>query len=249
MFFGLPSYDAGSVLAYFAVPGVSIAVPVIMVILIVYMLIKAQYFDAGACNPDGTLRRSTKIIIGSIIALLAAIGVLTYAGTFPSKIIVGTESVQIKGLYAVTIREMRSPDNPEESPPQILRKTNGFNAGGVLKGHFALKDLGRARLYVDANKPPFIYINTADGLVIVNQGTGKAQETLNPYRHPAVRRLNAVLPVPALLPALDTFGSVCGYFLLDYRLATPLAMIVIGLFFRQWIPKRSIMLSVINQRS
>jgi len=180
MFFGLAAVmAAGSVLAYFAVPGVSIAVPVIMVILIVYMLIKARYFDAGACNPDGTLRRSTKIIIGLIIALLAAIVVLTYTGTFPSRVIVDPESVQIKGMYSVTIRRDEIHNiTLEDSLPQILRRTNGFSAGGVLKGHFELKDLGRARLYVDANKPPFIYINTADGLVIVNQGDRQNTEKL-----------------------------------------------------------------------
>jgi len=170
---------AGSVMAYFEVPGVSFAVPVTMIALIVYMLIKAQQFDAGARNPDGTLNRSTKIILGSIFAFLVFIGVLIYAGTFGSEIVVGAESVQIKGLYGVEIMFADIQDIAlEDSMPVILRRTNGFSAGGTLKGHFELQNVGGARLYVNVNNPPFIYIHTIGGLIIVNQEDRQSTEEL-----------------------------------------------------------------------
>ncbi len=170
---------AGSVMTFLEVPGVSFAVPVTMIALIVYLLIKAQQFDAGARNPDGTLNRSTKIILGSIIAFLAIIGVLIYSGTFASEIVVGAESVRIKGLYGIEIMNDDIHDIAlEDSMPKVLRRTNGFSAGGTLKGHFELQDVGQARLYVNVNNPPFISIDTAGGLIIVNQEDRQSTEEL-----------------------------------------------------------------------
>ncbi len=65
--------------------------------------------------------------------------------------------------------------------PEILKKTNGFSFGAALKGHFELQDIGQARLYVNVDDPPFIYIDTADGLIIVNQEDRQSTEEL--YRN------------------------------------------------------------------
>ena len=169
----------GSVLTYFEVPGVSLAVPIVLVALIIYILVKAQQFDSGTRNPDGTVKTSTKIILGSIFAFFAVIGILIFSNTSASGVEVNVESVQIKGLYGVKIMM----DNIYEielveSMPTVLRRTNGFSAGGTLKGHFELKNIGRARLYVNTKKPPFIYIYTVDGLIIINQEDRESTEVL-----------------------------------------------------------------------
>lgn len=170
---------AGGLMTYYKIPGVSLTIPLAIVALVIYMLIKAQQFDSGTRNPDGTTKVSVKIILGAIIVFFAIIVGLVFNNTSASEIVVNVESVQIKGLYGIEIefddiREIIL----EESMPTVLRKANGFNAGSTLKGHFELKDFGRARLYVNVKIPPFIYINTVNGLIILNQGDRQSTEEL-----------------------------------------------------------------------
>ena len=170
---------AGGVMSHYKVPGASLAIPLAITAIVVYMLIKAQKFDAGAVNPDGTMKPSTKIILGSVFALLAVIAILTFSNTFASEVVVNAESVQVKGMYGIEIKfNDINKISLEESLPTVLRKTNGFSAGGTLKGHFLLQDIGRARLYVNVKSPPFIYIYSADSLIILNQGARQSTEEL-----------------------------------------------------------------------
>ena len=170
---------AGSVMIYFKVPGVSGAVPVASIILIIYMLIRAQQFDTGSYNPDGTMKLSVKLVLGSILAVLAIIVMFIFSNTSASEVLIADGSVQIKGIYGIEVM-MQDIHNItlEESIPAVLRKTNGFSAGSTLKGYFELQSLGRVRLYINADKPPFIFINSAGGLIIVNQGDRQNTEEL-----------------------------------------------------------------------
>ena len=59
--------------------------------------------------------------------------------------------------------------------PEIQLKTNGSGLGSMLKGYFKLKGIGQAKLFVDTQKPPFIFISVKSGLRIVN--TEKSSET------------------------------------------------------------------------
>ncbi len=170
---------AGSVMTYFQIPGVSSAVPVAVAVLVIYLLIKAQQFDSGTRNPDGTMNKSTKTILIVIIISISVIGLYIYSSTSASEVVVNADSVQIKGQYGVEIMMDDINDiTLEETMPTVLRKTNGFSAGGTLKGHFKLENIDRARLYINANNPPFIFIDTVDGLVIVNQDNRQSTEEL-----------------------------------------------------------------------
>lgn len=169
----------GGVTAYYDVPGASFAMPLAIAGFVVYMLIKAQRFDAGAVNPDGTMKTLTKIILGSVFALFAVIAIFILINTIAPEVVVNAESVQIKGMYGIEVEYNNiSEITIKESLPTILRRTNGFSAGGTLKGHFVLQDIGRARLYVNTRVPPFIYIHAVDGLIIVNQGDRQSTEEL-----------------------------------------------------------------------
>ncbi len=170
---------AGGVMTHYKVPGASLVMPLAITIFVIYILIKAQRFDSGALNPDGTMKLSTKIILGTVFAFFAVIVVLVFSNTFASEVAVNADSVQIKGMYGIEIKFNEIDKIAlEESLPTILRRTNGFSAGGTLKGHFLLQDIGRARLYVNVKSPPFIYIYTADSLIILNQGARQSTEEL-----------------------------------------------------------------------
>ena len=56
------------------------------------------------------------------------------------------------------------------SLPRIRVRTNGYAAGGTLRGWFALDQLGQGKLFVEARQPPYIGIFLKDGFVIVNFG-------------------------------------------------------------------------------
>ncbi len=48
-----------------------------------------------------------------------------------------------------------------------LRRTNGFAASGVLRGHFSTPDLGAGMVFADQGSPPFLLVRTATTFVIV----------------------------------------------------------------------------------
>jgi hypothetical protein len=170
---------AGGVMSHYKVPGSSLVMPLATTAVVIYMLIKAQRFDSGALNPDGTMKLSTRIILGSVFVFFAVVGVLIFSNTFASEVVLNAESVQIKGIYGIEIKfNQIDAITLEESLPTVLRRTNGFSAGSTLKGHFLLQDIGRAKLYVNVKSPPFIYINTVDSLIILNQGDRQSTEKL-----------------------------------------------------------------------
>lgn len=142
-----------------------------LVPVIIFILIKAQRFDGNTRNPDGTMNRSTKIIIGSIIVFFVGIGIIILISAQTPEVLISDETVQIKGLYGIEIDRSDINDvKLVDTIPAVMRKTNGFDCGNILKGNFLLQGGVKAKLYVHAGKPPFIEITTRKGLIILNQG-------------------------------------------------------------------------------
>ena len=56
----------------------------------------------------------------------------------------------------------------EERLPRVLRRTNGFGAGTTLRGWFDLDDLGRGRLFVRTDRPPHVFVKSADEYLFVS---------------------------------------------------------------------------------
>ena len=52
--------------------------------------------------------------------------------------------------------------------PRILRRTNGFSSGGLLRGNFLLEEWGRGKLFINRNSPPYLVVRTRDTFVVVN---------------------------------------------------------------------------------
>ena len=59
----------------------------------------------------------------------------------------------------------------KEELPTIVVRTNGSALGSNLKGHFRTEEFGPIKLFVNTQKPPFIYLHTAERLSIFNRGT------------------------------------------------------------------------------
>ncbi len=70
----------GAYLLYINIPEASQVIPLAVVALIIYMLVNAQKYDSGALNPDGTMKISTKLILGTVFILFVVLVIFIFAG-------------------------------------------------------------------------------------------------------------------------------------------------------------------------
>ncbi|WP_088187167.1 DUF3784 domain-containing protein [Desulfosporosinus sp. FKA] len=61
--------------------------------------------------------------------------------------------------------------------PQGLKKVVGINLGTILKGNFTSKN-GDLTVYINTAHPPFIYLSTTTGLIIINDQTKTDTQSL-----------------------------------------------------------------------
>ena len=157
--------------------------------LIVYLLIIAQRFDGNTRNTDGTMKRTTKAMIGFFIALFVVISIFIVLSARTPRVLINDKVLQIKAVYGLEIeRDKISDIKLTVTPPDVVGKTNGFDLGNILKGKFRLRGGTAVRLYVNIGKPPFIEITTSEGLVIINLADPEKTEALF---HSLIRCLRA----------------------------------------------------------
>jgi len=129
-------------------------------------------------------KTKTKVMIGVVVVFtiltLAGVGTLLYFSNNPAEYSIQDGTLRISGEYG---EEIKISDIVgimiKEQIPVIQLKTNGSALGSKKKGYFDLKDIGQAKLFVDTQKPPFIFINVKSGLRIVN--TEEPMETAKLY--------------------------------------------------------------------
>jgi hypothetical protein len=141
--------------------------------LSIYMIIKAQKYDGNTKNPDGTMKKRTKITVGAVSGFLIlttlGAGFLIYYSNKPAEFVLVDEYFQIKGIYGETIQiEDISYISLSDELPNIIFKNNGYSMGSIKKGNFKLESIGNAKLFVDTSVSPFIYIKRNDRFVILN---------------------------------------------------------------------------------
>jgi hypothetical protein len=121
-------------------------------------------------EPGSTSR--VGIYVGLAIAAFAlAIAAATiYAGMQPPDVRITADSVTVRnGLYSDTVPLRRLEAlTLQDYIPRVGLKMKGFAAGGTLRGTFRVDSWGRARLYVNLNRPPFVVMQSPDGIVVVN---------------------------------------------------------------------------------
>jgi hypothetical protein len=116
----------------------------------------------------------TRIVIFAISMIIVFV-VFLISSKAPAYSI-GKDALTISSIYGQTINfsDMKNMELKSDLPAH-LSKTNGSNFGTILKGHFS-SDIGNAMVYINTAKPPFIYLDTASGLVILNdQSEAKTQ--------------------------------------------------------------------------
>jgi hypothetical protein len=123
---------------------------------------------------------------GFVLLLLvvgALLGALFWSQTRPPSVRVGPRGLEVAALFyghTFPLADIESL-SLEDRLPRILLRTNGFAAGGTLRGHFRVEGLGDGRLYVERSHPPYILVRLRrGGFVILN--FRDADDTRNLYR-------------------------------------------------------------------
>jgi hypothetical protein len=138
-----------------------------------FMLIKAQKYDGNVFDEQGKLRKGAwkQYILPLVIVVIVLIfvGVLFVFSSQPTEVTLGSEGIQIQGMYGddypwSTIKTIELLD----ALPTIEMRTNGSALGSHLKGYFQTKEMGPVKLFVNTETPPFILMETAEGVVILN---------------------------------------------------------------------------------
>lgn len=155
-------------------------IPVIVIFSVstVYLLIKSQKYDGNLYDENGKLRpgarKQLKKPAGIAIASLILVAGLLFFSSQPTEATILEEGLQIHGMYG-DVYDWDSIESVKlmEKLPTIELRTNGSAVGSHLKGHFRTKELGSVKLFVDADEPPFVYLEAKGRVIIFNLETGE----------------------------------------------------------------------------
>jgi hypothetical protein len=138
-----------------------------------YLLVRAQKYDHNLFDEKGKLKKGAgkKLIVPAAIVMIIflAVGGLMFYVSQPTEVAILGDGLQIQGLYG-EIHSWDSIDAVElhDELPRIERRTNGAAVGSSLKGHFRTVELGDVKLFVNASRPPFIYLTAGGRMTILN---------------------------------------------------------------------------------
>ena len=130
----------------------------------------------GMASPDGfprdlRWRNRARLMVGGLILFVVAwIGWSFYAYSQPPSVDISSFRFSVgTGLHGadVAFADIESVTLLDELP-RILRRTNGFSSGGLLRGNFTLDQWGGGKLFINRNAPPYLVVRARDTFVVVN---------------------------------------------------------------------------------
>jgi len=145
----------------------------------------------GACAPlseseAAQVRRYARtmliVLVSTLVLVAAGIAAVFYFHEQPPTVTVTADRVRVaNALYSeeyafAAITQL----SLETRLPRIRLRTNGYAAGGTLRGHFRLDEWGDGQLFVAYRHPPYILIRRGTGYVVVN--FAEPSETIALYR-------------------------------------------------------------------
>ena len=130
----------------------------------------------GTASPDqfprdlGWRNRARLMVGGIVLFVVAWIGWSFYAYSQPPSVDISGFRFNVgTGLHGadVALADIESVTLVDELP-RILRRTNGFSSGGLLRGNFTLDQWGGGKLFINRNSPPYLVVRARDTFVVVN---------------------------------------------------------------------------------
>jgi hypothetical protein len=111
-------------------------------------------------------------LVGAALVVVGTLAVLALVSvqTRPPKVSVTPQGISIESLFYGEQYPMDEVTGVslEGRLPCILARTNGFAGGGLLRGWFDVRGMGRGKLFVDAGTAPYVVLQTRRGFAIVN---------------------------------------------------------------------------------
>lgn len=157
-----------------------------MILIIAAVVVTQIYADKRCKNPvssgesmiGGKSRMSPAIAIVMIIPVVILLSVSFYIYGKPPVYSVSGGVFTIDTSYgeSIALSDIKSVQLKNELPAG-LSKIDGIDFGSIDKGKFTSK-AGDATVFIDAGDPPFIYLDTTSGLVIVNNRSKIKTESL-----------------------------------------------------------------------
>lgn len=164
-------------------PGIT-PILVFFAISTVYLFIKARKTDGNLYGADGKLRKGAgkqlAVLTGVLVIVAVFVASLLIYSSRETKVTLLDEGLQIHGMYGgvynwSSMEEVRLID----SLPDIEKRTNGSDVGSHLKGHFRTTEYGSVKLFVNTEKPPFIFLQNNGRTIIFNLSDAeKTQDTI-----------------------------------------------------------------------
>jgi hypothetical protein len=115
--------------------------------------------------------------VGAIVpaVLVGVVGVAFgswqfYAGTRPPEAVVSPNTLAISGLYSTTVRRQEVVRMTLEERLTVVRKLEGFGGGRHLRGFYDVAGLGRTRVFISRDTPPYIVLHTSTQPVVIGFG-------------------------------------------------------------------------------
>jgi hypothetical protein len=145
-----------------------------------YLLIRSQQYNHSASRQKTKKYNAIAIIfLGLVfIGVMALIG----KGIVPPSVTLQDHTLEISGMYGVKIptNEITSIELMDQLP-DVLVKTNGFNFANTLKGNFRLEGIGKGKLFIQKDMPPFVKVDLkASGFLMINcEDPDKTRELYN----------------------------------------------------------------------
>ena len=164
---GLIAIGSGIIAGYFVFKWLgftTIANAMILVVTltgVILLVIFAQKYDHNQHKKTNL----AYLILGAAMVFVA--GLIAY-GFVPTGIHYNRESVHFTGMYGteVNISEIAHIELAN-TLPEIKMRTNGFEFGPVKKGMFQLEGIGKCRLLIQRNHPPYLVITQQTGEKII----------------------------------------------------------------------------------
>ena len=133
---------------------------------------KAAIDDKYLGNHRADSKRKLTSLVGGIciatLPVVLVVGTVLYQASQPSVFTVSDNALKVSSSFGETIRLSDIKGlQIRDSLPKELSKISGSDFGSILKGKFKV-DGRDAELFLNAAKPPFLYIETTGGLTILN---------------------------------------------------------------------------------
>ena len=104
-----------------------------------------------------------------LAAFIIILMVIIMSGSRETEVTFSDSALTISGMYGLTIlyNDIIQADTLQ-TLPGIRTRANGFASGGILKGHFELRDQSKVMLFIKKGIAPYILIKTRETTIYLN---------------------------------------------------------------------------------